>query len=86
MCLLIDLKVDDISTYSGVWSDGTPVDLAIGHWAANQPDVGDGTSECTKVIVNEELYNPFSLEVCDVLLPFVCQAEACITGSIILHS
>ena len=64
----------------GYWSNDAWESLVIGHWAPNQPDSMGGTRICTKVLVDEMNYHPWSLEQCDEELPFVCQIGACVIG------
>ncbi|KAL3108455.1 hypothetical protein niasHT_015377 [Heterodera trifolii] len=65
-----------------LWSDGTPTSRYVGTWAKGQPNQTKGS--CTKVFADhqqptEEL--SWSLDVCNLLLPFVCERNACLKGS-----
>uniref|UniRef100_A0A914GWY3 Uncharacterized protein n=1 Tax=Globodera rostochiensis TaxID=31243 RepID=A0A914GWY3_GLORO len=63
-----------------LWSDGTQTSRYIGSWARGQPDQTKGS--CTKVSMDIEPTEPsWSLDVCNLLLPFVCERNACVKGS-----
>uniref|UniRef100_A0A183C3F4 Fibropellin-1 n=1 Tax=Globodera pallida TaxID=36090 RepID=A0A183C3F4_GLOPA len=63
-----------------LWSDGTQTSRYIGSWARGQPDQTKGS--CTKVSMDNEPTEPsWSLDMCNLLLPFVCERNACVKGS-----
>lgn len=54
----------------------------LGFWSLSQPDPSSG--ECVDVTVTDEQQS-WELQTCESLLPFLCRANACPTGQIVLH-
>uniref|UniRef100_A0A914C4L0 Fibropellin-1 n=1 Tax=Acrobeloides nanus TaxID=290746 RepID=A0A914C4L0_9BILA len=62
-----------------LWSDGTLVSRYIGFWGKGQPDYRSGSCAKAKFGSPSNLF--WELEMCNMLLPFVCELPACIKGS-----
>uniref|UniRef100_A0A9J2P4X9 Sushi, von Willebrand factor type A, EGF and pentraxin domain-containing protein 1 n=1 Tax=Ascaris lumbricoides TaxID=6252 RepID=A0A9J2P4X9_ASCLU len=62
-----------------LWSDGTAVSRYVGFWLSGQPDYRTGT--CAKASLTSSSNLQWSLDMCNMLLPFVCELPACIKGS-----
>ncbi|ELU09492.1 hypothetical protein CAPTEDRAFT_223674 [Capitella teleta] len=57
--------------------------LYDGFWAADQPREDEDIGNCVQVAFNSADYYkyPWNRNVCQAELPFVCQADPCLTGS-----
>ncbi|CAD5221161.1 unnamed protein product [Bursaphelenchus okinawaensis] len=64
---------------SFVWSDGVVVSRFAGFWSKKQPDFGRGN--CVQAGVNAEKSVEWQMEMCNLMSPFVCQLNACVSGS-----
>ena len=70
--------LDQSQNMSAFWADGTSVDLGVGHWDVNQPDISKGG--CTVVKLEPSDQYPWSIDHCVEKLAFVCSAPACLSG------
>ncbi|KAI1733255.1 CUB domain-containing protein [Ditylenchus destructor] len=61
-----------------MWSNGAPVSRYVGFWARGQPDYRTGS--CTKAGLGKHNGVEWELEMCNLLLPFVCEVPACVKG------
>ncbi|VDM23842.1 unnamed protein product [Toxocara canis] len=62
-----------------LWSDGTAVSRYVGFWQNGQPDYRTGA--CAKASLAASSNLQWSLDMCNMLLPFVCELPACVKGS-----
>uniref|UniRef100_A0A7E4V9J7 Sushi, von Willebrand factor type A, EGF and pentraxin domain-containing protein 1 n=1 Tax=Panagrellus redivivus TaxID=6233 RepID=A0A7E4V9J7_PANRE len=72
-----------------LWSDGSSVSRYVGFWGKGQPDYRTGS--CAKASTTNEIGAPvtsvnWQLEMCNMLLPFVCELPACTQGSFFCHN
>ncbi|KAG8179313.1 hypothetical protein JTE90_016418 [Oedothorax gibbosus] len=70
--------VDDLSTNTLESAGGSFISLYMGFWAGDQPRPQDGS--CVQAALEPNL-QVWRLTACETLLPFMCQMEACPTGS-----
>lgn len=62
-----------------IWSDGQAVSRYSGFWAKQQPDYSQGS--CVKGSTFKDITGlQWSMEMCNLMLPFVCQLPACVSG------
>ena len=62
------------------WATGTVSDVAVGHWASNQPDMDSGDCVSGDLWSSEHLW---SFGPCSQELPFVCQSSAIVEGKVV---
>ncbi|XP_052128948.1 sushi, von Willebrand factor type A, EGF and pentraxin domain-containing protein 1 [Frankliniella occidentalis] len=71
-------SLDDLRTNTLESAAGLLVSQYAGFWALPQPDPSMG--ECVDATIEDE-HQSWSLTTCESLLPFLCRAQACPTGS-----
>ncbi|GFW80075.1 neurogenic locus notch 2 [Trichonephila clavipes] len=70
--------VDDLSTNTLESAGGSFISLYMGLWATDQPRPQDGSCVQAALQSGRQFWK---LTTCETLLPFMCQTEACPTGS-----
>jgi hypothetical protein len=65
-----------------MWSDGSAVSRYVGFWAPGQPDYSTGS--CTSASLDKHSELEWRLDMCNQLLPFVCELSACVSGKFFL--
>ncbi|XP_050541159.1 sushi, von Willebrand factor type A, EGF and pentraxin domain-containing protein 1 [Daktulosphaira vitifoliae] len=71
-------SLDDLRTNTLEYAGGVLVSQYSGFWSLSQPDPSSG--ECVDVTVTDDQQS-WELQTCESLLPFLCRANACPTGS-----
>lgn len=61
-----------------MWSNGMSVSRYIGFWSPGQPDYRTGS--CTSASLDKHSELEWRLNMCNLLLPFVCELPACVSG------
>ncbi|XP_072154980.1 uncharacterized protein uif isoform X2 [Bemisia tabaci] len=71
-------SLDDLRTNTLESAAGVLVSQYAGFWSLEQPDPRAG--ECVDVTITDQQQS-WQLQTCETLLPFLCRANACPTGS-----